>query len=996
VAARRLTVEILGEARQLNRTLGQVDTRMAKFERNTARVSKGVAAIGAGFVASRVVQGLNRATQAASALAETQSKTQVVFGKSAGIIFNFGKTSARSVGLSTQAAEEAAATFGNLFVAMKIGQRPAADMSVGLVKLAGDLASFNNVDPTQVLEDLRSGLVGEVEPLRKYGVALNAASVEQEAMRETGKRNAKQLTEAEKVTARYNLILRNTKTAQGDFARTSGGLANQQRILNAEWKDAQAQFGKALLPAMQQGVKVASALASGFTKLDSATEGLASKGLLAAAGLGGIGFAVGKTLKFVNESRVAWKALRAAKVAQIPVNAGVAASETVLTGATTASGTAAATAATRWTLLAGAVARFAGPAAIVVGTFIAVRQEHERYVKTQREALKLSDAQRERALSGIGPGGYILGTRDAVAAATKAWQDYNVQQLESARTIPPLAERTNVLGSQLDRVSGSLFTVAGKAKAASVSFRDQVDANAKLHESLLTTRDAILGQAEAFDHGRAASKVKTAGILADLAREVATLQTWAADSQTLIKRGMDPEAVKFLSDKGPEYVHAFAAGSDKQVAGFEKLFKQRMAASGTAAFNTTVGAAEDFRRMAAKANAEVARIKAAKARVDGAAQAAREFRRFRNEANAALNSIQNRSVKVSILSSFGAIGGAALVAAAHGRAEGGLITGPGSGTSDTAGLFALSSGEMVIPAANVRSAGGARAVADLVGMRHLPVVRGGGLAGGGVVRLDASGDTGPIRRGATATNARMDRIIAQATRLLQAAAASFGSPGIRAFIRSVDRLPYIWGGAGPGGYDCSGLVGAVYGKMRGDRAAGHGRRYFTTGSISTRVAGLHSGLGGTLNIGVTPGSGHMAGNYGGLGFEARSTRSGIIVGGAARSPATFARKYHMAKGGVVVGLDPEGIEALRRLPGVDIGGDASRTRVAFGHRLADQGAWLPPRSTTMVTNRTSAWEPVGPPAASQPVQIVLEIDGRAFAEATIGHMESARVRMRRR
>src|SRR5438093_600144 len=163
MAARRLTVEILGEARQFNRTLGQVDNRLARFGKTSERASKGIAAIGAGFVASKVVQGLNRATQAASDLNETQSKTQVVFGKAADVVFRFGKTSATSVGLSTQAAEEAAATFGNLFVAMKIGQRPAANMSVGLVKLAGDLASFNNVDPTQVLEDLRSGLVGEVE-----------------------------------------------------------------------------------------------------------------------------------------------------------------------------------------------------------------------------------------------------------------------------------------------------------------------------------------------------------------------------------------------------------------------------------------------------------------------------------------------------------------------------------------------------------------------------------------------------------------------------------------------------------------------------------------------------------------------------------------------------------------------------------------------------------------------------------------------------------------
>jgi hypothetical protein len=236
------------------------------------------------------------------------------------------------------------------------------------------------------------------------------------------------------------------------------------------------------------------------------------------------------------------------------------------------------------------------------------------------------------------------------------------------------------------------------------------------------------------------------------------------------------------------------------------------------------------------------------------------------------------------------------------------------------------------------------------------------MASGGVVHVGASGDAGPVRRGAADTNAKIDRIVAQAATLIRAAAAAFGaggSAGIKAFIRATDRLPYRWGAAGPGSYDCSGLVGAVYGKMRGDPRAGHGRRYFTTGSISTRVAGLKPGFGGTLNIGVTPGTGHMAGNYGGLGFEARSTRTGIFTGSAARSVASFARHYHMARGGVVGRPDPREVAALLAFPGIDVGGDAARTRVAFGRLQGfDQGGWLPP-GFSLAYNGTGRPERVG-------------------------------------
>jgi hypothetical protein len=176
---------------------------------------------------------------AASDLSETQSKVSVVFGKSSAAVLAFGKTSAVAMGESTQQAEEAAATFGNLFVSMKLGQPKAAQMSTTMVKLASDLASFNNTNPADALEALRAGLVGEVEPLRRYGVNLNDAQLRQEAVALGLEKTTKNvLPPAIRAQAAYALILDQTKTAQGDFQRTSGGLANQQRILSASFEDA--------------------------------------------------------------------------------------------------------------------------------------------------------------------------------------------------------------------------------------------------------------------------------------------------------------------------------------------------------------------------------------------------------------------------------------------------------------------------------------------------------------------------------------------------------------------------------------------------------------------------------------------------------------------------------------------------------------------------------------------------------------------------------------
>lgn len=186
--------------------------------------------------------------KAASDLEETRNKVKVVFGDMSADVLEWGENAALAFGQSKQQALEAAGTFGNLFTTMGLGKNASAEMSTSLVELAADLASFNNMDPAIVLEKLRSGLVGEVEPLRTLGINLTAAAVKAKAM-EMGLADANgEVSQAAMVQARYALILEQTSNAQGDFARTSDGMANQSRIMTAQLKDAAATLGQNLLP----------------------------------------------------------------------------------------------------------------------------------------------------------------------------------------------------------------------------------------------------------------------------------------------------------------------------------------------------------------------------------------------------------------------------------------------------------------------------------------------------------------------------------------------------------------------------------------------------------------------------------------------------------------------------------------------------------------------------------------------------------------------------
>lgn len=189
-----------------------------------------------------------KAIKSASDMSETLSKSNVIFGAQAKEMEKWSRTAAQSFGLSQSAALDAATGFGNMFKQLGFTGKAAADNSKSIVQMAADLGSFNNVDPSEVLDKISGALRGEFDSLQALIPNINAARVEQEALAATGKKAAKELTAQEKATATLAIIQKDGAAAAGDFAKTSGGLANQQRILRARFDDVSAQVGTKLLP----------------------------------------------------------------------------------------------------------------------------------------------------------------------------------------------------------------------------------------------------------------------------------------------------------------------------------------------------------------------------------------------------------------------------------------------------------------------------------------------------------------------------------------------------------------------------------------------------------------------------------------------------------------------------------------------------------------------------------------------------------------------------
>lgn len=260
---------------------------------------KAALAFGAAFVVTKGFDFAKSTVGLARDLNESLGKVNVVFGESADEIIKWASTANTALGSTRQQALEAAGTFGNLFQAFGLAQKPATEMSKKLVELATDLASFNNSSVDEALIALRSGLSGETEPLKRFGIALSDVRLKDEAVRIGLIKTAKGiLGPAVKAQAAYSLILHDTALAQGDFARTSGGLANQQRILSATFKDIKTQIGSALLPAV---LVVTKALAKG---LPSAFDAVKTSGRAMVRVLGPVFREIGDAAKvFFDEVR---------------------------------------------------------------------------------------------------------------------------------------------------------------------------------------------------------------------------------------------------------------------------------------------------------------------------------------------------------------------------------------------------------------------------------------------------------------------------------------------------------------------------------------------------------------------------------------------------------------------------------------------------------------------------------------------------------------------
>lgn len=272
---KRLQVVLTGNTRQLQQAMSQAqqvtsqtESRIKGSMDKVGATLKRVGAIAAAALSVKAIVGFGKSCiDLGSDLTEVQNVVDVTFGSLNKQVDKFAKGAIKQFGLSETAAKRYASTMGSMLKSMGLTTEQAYDMSTTMTGLAGDMASFYNLDAEAAFEKIRSGISGETEPLKQLGINMSVANLEAYALAQGITKSYNSMTQAEQAMLRYNYLLDATADAQGDFARTSGGWANQTRILAMQFDSLKASIGQGLIMALTPALKVINSIIAKLSEL---------------------------------------------------------------------------------------------------------------------------------------------------------------------------------------------------------------------------------------------------------------------------------------------------------------------------------------------------------------------------------------------------------------------------------------------------------------------------------------------------------------------------------------------------------------------------------------------------------------------------------------------------------------------------------------------------------------------------------------------------------
>ena len=250
-SGRAIDTASIQEAREeLARASAALDQLEDHTNKSTDAFSRLAKAIGLVMIARKALDTIKTGIDYASDLAEVQNVVDVTFGSATEAINSWSKECLAAYGMNEVSAKRYAGTIGAMLKSSGLAGDAIVDMSKDMVGLAGDMASFYNLDLETAFEKIRSGISGETEPLKQLGINMSVANLEAYALSQGITTAYNEMSQAEQVMLRYNYLMSTTGDAQGDFARTQDSYANQTRLLSESWLEFTGVMAEQLLPVL--------------------------------------------------------------------------------------------------------------------------------------------------------------------------------------------------------------------------------------------------------------------------------------------------------------------------------------------------------------------------------------------------------------------------------------------------------------------------------------------------------------------------------------------------------------------------------------------------------------------------------------------------------------------------------------------------------------------------------------------------------------------------
>lgn len=250
-SGRAIDTASIQEAREeLARASAALDQLEDHINKSTDAFSRLAKAIGLVMIARKALDTIKTGIDYASDLAEVQNVVDVTFGSATEAINSWSKECLAAYGMNEVSAKRYAGTIGAMLKSSGLAGDAIVGMSKDMVGLAGDMASFYNLDLETAFEKIRSGISGETEPLKQLGINMSVANLEAYALSQGITTAYNEMSQAEQVMLRYNYLMSTTADAQGDFARTQDSYANQTRLLSESWLEFTGIMAEQLLPVL--------------------------------------------------------------------------------------------------------------------------------------------------------------------------------------------------------------------------------------------------------------------------------------------------------------------------------------------------------------------------------------------------------------------------------------------------------------------------------------------------------------------------------------------------------------------------------------------------------------------------------------------------------------------------------------------------------------------------------------------------------------------------